>query len=171
MYELVYAFFPIMKSVDLYKFRLHIIKFFLSNEDFHLFGNDWDQFIKYNRDFKNIKIANKIKPCKDKLETIKEFNFCFCIENTDFEGYITEKIFDSLYANVIPIYLGTDKINEFIPKHCFINIKNFKSINELYSFLNNMEYNEWKNYISNINKFLTSKNFQRFNNEYFSEYL
>lgn len=169
LYEFIFIFFPITKGKDLYKIRLNLVKDFLKYKEFFLFGNDWDFFIKYNQKFKNVEIANKISTCKDKITTIKDFMFCICIENTDFEGYITEKIFDAFYANTIPVFLGNDKINDYIPKNCFINIKDFKNNDELYIYLKNLSFDEWKQYILNINLFLDSCNFKKFSKEIFSD--
>jgi hypothetical protein len=171
LYELIFSFFPIMNSVDLYKVRLSIIKSFLKYPDFFMFGNDWDQFISFNSKFKNITISNEIYPCDDKIFTIKDFRFCICIENTDFEGYITEKIFDALYANVIPVYLGNIKIYDFVPRNCFVDIRDFNDFDELFLFLKQITFDEWKSYIININKFLYSDDFKIFNNENFSKTL
>lgn len=169
IYEFIFSFYPIMHSVDLYKVRLSIIKSFLKYPEFFMFGNDWGQFISHNYKFKYISISNKIYPCDDKIFTIKDFRFCICIENTDFEGYITEKIFDALYANVIPVYLGNIKIYDFVPKDCFVDIRDFNDFDELFLFLKQITFDEWKTYIININKFLYSDDFKTFSKENFSK--
>jgi len=169
LYEAFYFFFPIMQTKDLYAFRLNLVKHLLPIKDFYLFGLGWDVFIKYNKSFHDISIANDIIPINDKFETIKNFRFCLCIENTDFEGYITEKIFEAFYANVIPIYKGTNKIFDYVPQNCFINVDSFASPDLLIDFLNNMTFQDWYKYIININEYLNSVGFSKFNNLSFSE--
>ena len=64
------------------------------------------------------------KSCYHSSELITIFNkykFILCIENSIGEGYITEKIFNCFFAKSIPIFIGTDDINLFINKECFIN--------------------------------------------------
>jgi hypothetical protein len=92
------------KSVDnyigeLYSERKNIIKFYEENypDDFDLWGYGW-----------NIKENPSYKGCSDnKLKTLSNYRFSFCYENllNDY-GYVTEKIFDSLFAGTIPIYMG-----------------------------------------------------------------
>ena len=43
-----------------------------------------------------------------KLEYLHQFKFNLCPENSNNEGYVTEKIFDALNAGCIPIYWGSN---------------------------------------------------------------
>jgi len=91
-----------------------------------------------------------------KLNTISEYYFNFCPENTYADGYITEKIYQSLYAGCIPIYWGnivcdTDFFN--MEKVLLINeeLSNINEIIDKYSYLINHE-DELK-YMSNFEPF------------------
>ena len=44
----------------------------------------------------------------NKKEYLKQFRFNICPENSDYPGYVTEKIFDAIAAGCIPIYWGSD---------------------------------------------------------------
>ena len=35
------------------------------------------------------------------------------------KGYITEKIFDSFFAGVVPIYWGAENITDYVPKSLY----------------------------------------------------
>jgi hypothetical protein len=64
------------------------------------------------------------KSCYHSVELLNVFNkykFIICYENSYNDGYITEKIFNCLYARTIPIYKGSEKINNYINKDCFID--------------------------------------------------
>jgi hypothetical protein len=66
-----------------------------------------------------------------KINFIKNTIYNICPENSEFEGYFTEKIFQSLEAGCIPIYWAIDLpekdiINE--NSYCFVNIKNQNDI-------------------------------------------
>lgn len=50
----------------------------------------------------------KIKFANNKLEYLKQFKFNLCPENTNFNGYVTEKIFDAIISGCIPIYWGSN---------------------------------------------------------------
>ncbi len=73
----------------------------------------------------NNRISNK--SCYNSQELINIFNkykFIICIENSYSDGYITEKIFNCLYANTIPIYKGSNIISNYINNNRIININN-----------------------------------------------
>lgn len=42
----------------------------------------------------------------DKIKYLNNFRFCICAENSDAEGYCTEKLYDAISAGTIPIYYG-----------------------------------------------------------------
>jgi len=60
-------------------------------------NNTKDLFEKYNN---------------NKLEYLKEFKFNICPENTNSDGYVTEKLFEAIQAGCIPIYWGSDNLPE-----------------------------------------------------------
>jgi len=57
-------------------------------------------FLHNNDDLKNIYNDNK-------REYLKNYKFNLCPENTDSNGYVTEKIFDAIHSGCIPIYWGS----------------------------------------------------------------
>ena len=44
----------------------------------------------------------------DKQAYLRQFNFNICPENSNYKGYVTEKVFDSIASGCIPIYWGSD---------------------------------------------------------------
>jgi hypothetical protein len=75
-----------------------------------------------NLDIYKTQISNKSCYHSEELLTIfNKYKFIFVAENSIDDGYITEKIFNCLFANCIPIYLGSHKIDYFFNKDCFIN--------------------------------------------------
>ena len=96
-------------------------------------------------DFRNN--TNKIGlTVKDKINHISEGIYNMCPENSEYEGYFTEKIFQAFEGGTIPIYWAIDLpekglINE--NKYCFCNINNQKEMQDAIS-----------NAISNPNSYL-----------------
>lgn len=43
----------------------------------------------------------------DKIDFMRQFHFAICPENSDANGYVTEKIFDAIIGGCIPIYTGS----------------------------------------------------------------
>jgi GR25 family glycosyltransferase involved in LPS biosynthesis len=73
------------------------------------------------------------KSCYHSVELLNLFNqykFVFVCENSVCDGYITEKIFNCLFARTIPIYSGSNKIHDYINENAFINV-NMNACKEL----------------------------------------
>ena len=134
---------------ELYSSREEVIRFFESfpNGDFLFFGYGWEK--KGYRNYGGV--------LDDKIQAIKNFKFSFCYENIqEIRGYVTEKIFDCFTAGCVPIYWGASNITDYIPANCFIDRRDFSSLDELYAFLQAMPEEKWQEYISNIRRFLKS---------------
>jgi hypothetical protein len=56
------------------------------------------------------------------LDVFNQYKFVFVSENSIADGYITEKIFNCLFARTIPIYYGSKKISKYINKRAFIEV-------------------------------------------------
>ena len=54
------------------------------------------------------------------------------------DGYITEKIFDCLYAGVIPLYMGAPNILEYLPEEAFIDCRRYTSWTDMWDDVSSM---------------------------------
>ena len=66
----------------------------------------------------------KKETCYNSIELLKVFNqykFIICFENSNTDGYITEKIFNVFCARSIPIYNGAPNINDYVDKKSYID--------------------------------------------------
>lgn len=169
--------------LELYTQRFESILWFEENhpDHFDYYGIGWDY--KFNVWFQ--KLFRKLKILKffpknhspsykgrveEKLVVLKKYKFALCYENgRDIDGYITEKIFDCLFAGTIPVYWGAGNILSYVPGNCFIDRRKFNSHTELYNFLKNMPDDEILLYQKNIEEFLTSDKMVSFSNEFFSK--
>lgn len=86
----------------------------------------------------------------NKLEALKQFRFSLCFENTIQKNYISEKFWDCIITDTVPIYFGCSNIHEYISEDNFINmtshIDDIDSINDKLSFIikNSVElYNDY----------------------------
>ena len=168
---------------ELYSERVKFIRWFEKNhpEEFDLYGTNWDQY-RYGHNFFG-KVLNKIKflrkndqflsykgMVESKFETMKNYQFSICYENIkDQNGYITEKIFDSFFAGCVPIYWGAKNITDHIPSECFIDKRNFSSLDEIYSYIKNMSESNYMKYLDSIENFLGSSQADPFRAEVFAE--
>ena len=62
------------------------------------------------------------------LNVIQSYKFAFVCENAVADGYVTEKIFNILFARTVPIYSGSPQIGSYINKDCFINANDLGSL-------------------------------------------
>jgi len=147
----------------LYEERETAINFFSKSDlDFDLYGFGWDkrQFRGLLRPLNKIPKAREFlyKPpstfkgsVNSKAITFSNYKFSLCYENCKSNGYITEKLFDSMFAGCIPIYLGCPNIKNEIDPSTFIDLRDFPNYLELYSYLKSMTKNE---YLFKINKII-----------------
>jgi hypothetical protein len=83
------------------------------------------------------------------------YRFFLAFENSLCVGYATEKLFDWLNYNIIPVVLGFGNYSHFVPKSAYIDALSFQSPSHLVDYLkylsrNKTAYNEyfkWKKYI------------------------
>jgi hypothetical protein len=61
----------------------------------------------------------------NKLLALREFKFSICAENTVQKNYITEKFWDCVITDTIPIYFGCNNIDEYIDNDCYINLTKY----------------------------------------------
>lgn len=165
---------------SLYHFRREVVEWYEGNAStlkFSFWGAGWDGEVLgiCNRYTKRLAryfpfFARKFKNHKgfasDKISILKESKFCFSIENAkNYDGYITEKIFDCFWARTIPIYAGPPNISKFIPENCYINFNKFKTIQELDNYLVAMGSDDYFDKIREIEKFLNSPEASMFSNK------
>lgn len=62
---------------------------------------------------------------EDKINFLKQYKFNLACENSDVNGYVTEKIVDAFAANVIPIYWGNEYVLHDFNHDSFIYVNEF----------------------------------------------
>ena len=135
---------------SLYGERIKAIKHFQASlpEQFDMFGQGW----KRNTLFPGIS-PHKLFPCykgtvSSKHETMRKYKFSLCYENSNnVYGYVSEKIFDSMRAGCVPIYLGAPDIEKYVPKACFVDRREFASDREVEQFILGMSKETYTSYL------------------------
>jgi len=77
----------------------------------------------------------------DKISFISKYKFTIAFENESSPNYVTEKIFDPLYAGSIPIYWGAPNVTEYFNPKSFINVQDFASFDEVIEFVKEIDTN------------------------------
>lgn len=169
---------------QLYSERKRSVRWFEQNhpDKFDLFGFGWDSYefpgIRPIRFLNRFPLLKKLcaprypsyrGPVDSKAAVLREYRFSLCYENVSgIQGYITEKIFDSLFALCIPVYWGAPDIGRYIPELCFIDRSQFKDTKELFSYMHSMSEAEYEQRLEAMISFLRGEEIKAFSCDTFA---
>ncbi len=144
---------------EYYSERLKLIKYFSRIPGFDLYGYFWDKRPRHPFFFHYGKYVRHSwrGTTPDKVKTLSEYKFSLCLENCIYPGFVSEKIFDSLAAGCIPIYLGPNDTEEIVPKSCFVNFRRFNNYDKLYHYISALTEKDLNRYRDSIKNFLKSR--------------
>ena len=80
-------------------------------------------------------------PVTNKLDFIKNYKFVLSFENSKHAGYTTEKVFEPILENCIPIYWGNSEIGKDVNEKRILNFENFDGIESLAERIINISKN------------------------------
>jgi hypothetical protein len=148
---------------DRYDARLAAIDAFGELDDFDLYGEGWQRRHPAVSTRQHARAMRAYRgPVEDKLRVLTRYQFALAIENTRFPGYISEKLFDCLFAGTIPVYDGAPDALRDIPRDVFIDVSRFSRFSELEGFLRAVTATEAQRYVEAGRAFLTSPAYERF---------
>jgi hypothetical protein len=157
-----------LRDLQLQDKRLEAIGYFCGLRQLDLYGRGWNSLWrippKYRKQLHPI-ISRSIKSVDDKISLLKKYRFNLCFENVRYPGYVTEKIFDAMIANTIPIYLGAPDIADFVPHEAFIDVSKFSTFEELHRFMSNFSADSAASMLAAAQTFLHSKDGLQFSHE------
>ena len=109
-------------------------------------------FIKKLSEYKKVDMGgnygNNIgKSVKNKIEFLSSYKFSISMENSNGDGYLSEKIIESFIAGTIPIYYGDYMVDEYINPKVYILIKGENDINDKIEYIKKID-NDNKLYLS-----------------------
>jgi len=114
--------------------------------------NFYKELSKYKKVLSGGKVLNNVGyQVENKLEFLEKSKFNIAFENTSHNGYTTEKIVQAFASNTVPIYWGDPKINLVFNKKAFINISDFKDIDDAIEYIKKVD-NDDKLYLEIINE-------------------
>ncbi len=149
---------------EFYGERLKAIRYFSEAPGFDLYGWRWNKIPKHPFFFHYGNYVKRVwrGEIADKIKVMSDYKFSICFENCAVPGFVSEKIYDSLAAGCIPVYLGAPDIAEIVPPECFIDFRKFsagggKNYAELHKFLASMPEARIAEYRRAIRAFLASR--------------
>lgn len=75
--------------------------------------------------------GRNINPIKNKEDGLKNYYYSIAIENDNTDNYFSEKILDCFMTCTIPIYWGTEYVNEVFNSKGILNLKTFTDLSEI----------------------------------------
>lgn len=164
-----------LKENELQNKRFELIEYFGGKDCLKMYGKWWENFeeipMAWRKRIEDIIKKLAPKPVEDKLGAISKCKFNLAVENLSYKGYVTEKILESMVAKTVPVYLGAPDITDYIPKGCFINIRDYKNLDELYDYMKNMTSEQAQTYFDCGQEFLTSEAGQKYTEYGFNKLL
>jgi hypothetical protein len=100
-----------------------------------------------------------------KKDALVDYKFNLVVENEHGENWITEKFYDSVLTDTIPIYFGCKNIKEIYPEGGYLLIEDIDNLEEISNLLNNVDKNADKIYSENIDSIrrIKKKYFEKYN--------
>ena len=122
------------------KFCAAVISNYKSTDKFRL------KFIKELNKYKKVdmggKYNNNVGKINNKIEFFSLYKFTIAMENSEGDGYASEKIIDSFLSGSIPIYYGDYMIDEYINPKSFILIRGEKDMIKKINYIKKIDNNE-----------------------------
>lgn len=158
---------------ELYSARRDAIRYFEKKlpEDFDLYGVGWDRpEIRFGSGWQRFGLNCVSKPytsyrgtIKHKWEVFPRYKFALCYEScSDQLGLITEKIFDCMRADCVPIYWGAPNVTDYVDPSAFVDRRQFRSNEELEEYLASINEKQYEQFREAIAAYLASEKFRQF---------
>ena len=137
------------KNIDDSLLNRKFCNFVVSNGNCSERNNFFNKLSKYKKVDSGGSFFNTIGyKVSDKRKFQSEYKFSITFENNayrpEYPYYITEKPFEAMCVNSIPIYKGGSKINEEFNTKSFINIHDFTSEEEAIEYIIELDKNDSK---------------------------
>ncbi len=94
-----------------------------------------------------------------KMATLSLYRYNLCFEDLHhpiLSSGIVDEILSCLETRTVPIYLGADNIDTYIPRECFIDFRSFRDYAELDHFLASMSDEQYYDCVAAIDSFVVS---------------
>ena len=160
----------VLKAGELYTERLRALKYFAASGGIDLWGRLWENGLdEMEAEFGDAVRQTWRGPVDDKHEAMSRYRFAICYENMILDGWITEKLFDCLYAGVVPIYLGAPDIGDAVDPACYIDARRFADYREMQRYLDSISDTEYEAMRIAGRDYLASAQFRQFSPDAFAD--
>jgi hypothetical protein len=125
---------------ELIRFRSQFGKTCAKYRGIDIFGEGWEATPEMRRAYCGI-------PKEPTLTYVGRYRYYFAFENQTSDcGLISERLWDALWGDTVPVYLGNTKLHEFIPRECYIDAAQFEHPEKILDWLCRMPREAWSKY-------------------------
>jgi hypothetical protein len=130
---------------------------------FDIYGEGWEMLPETRPIFRGV-------PTESALNYIGNYRYYFAFENhTSDCGLISERIWDALWGDAVPVYLGHNGLHRFVPRECFIDAGQFETPKKMLDWLCHLSKDAWSKYREAGREFIRSERIEKFLPEAFAE--
>ena len=122
-------------------------------------------FIKELNNYKKVHMGGRAfnnigRIVDDKIKFLSSYKFSLSMENSEGDGYVSEKIIDSFLAGTIPIYYGDYMVDEYINPKSFILIKGEQDLKRKIEYIKKIDSDD-ELYHRLLNEKIFQENYQK----------
>jgi len=143
---------------ELIRFRAEVGKACASypGNQFDIFGEGWDLLPETKHACLGI-------PKESTLTYLGRYRYYFAFENhSSDDGLISERIWDALWADTVPVYRGHTRIDQFVPLECYVDARRFDTPKEMLKWLCDAPEKAWDKYRSAGREFIQGSGVEPF---------
>lgn len=82
---------------------------------------------KSMKNMESIDLSGAASKWNTKRSFLQQYKFTIAFENDTFPGYQTEKLYDAMLAESMPIYFGDPKVSDIFNNKSFVNARNYSN--------------------------------------------
>lgn len=141
---------------ELIRFRSQFGKTCANYQGIDIFGEGWEAVPETGGVYLGI-------PKESTLNYVGRYRYYFAFENhTSNCGLISERVWDALWGDSVPVYLGHTGLDQFIPRECYIDAAQFESPTEMLDWLCHVPREAWSKYRGAGREFIYGDAVERF---------
>ncbi len=123
---------------------------------FDIYGEGWDIYPETRERCLGV-------PKTSTLDYIGGYRYYFAFENHRAEeSLISERIWDALWGDAVPVYCGNPNLAKCVPRDCFVNATDFGTPTEMLDWLARSSESEWAKFRDAGRAFLRGRAIERF---------
>lgn len=121
----------------------HFCCFLVSNQRCAMRNNFFHTLSKYKKVHSGGRYMNNVgSPVRDANEWIRKFKFMICFENSEYNGYTTEKLSRAYACGTVGIYWGNPVVAKDFNTKAFVSLYDHSSVHDAVNYVRLLDEND-----------------------------